>query len=223
MLADEPSSSPWLTAEDKQQIEDDLKRDSALQIESGSQKAHVARDCVVYFLWSSGNYGLTFWLPKILSAHGASNVSTGWWASVTFGFGAIAMLWASRRRGFRTLPYLFFASTMGFIAAALAHSVLLAVAGFSLAAMGILASLPMFWSLAASRLSGKAAGAAIALVNSVGAVGAFAGPSAMGWLHDVTHHYTAGIWAIASGMALGGLLVYRESSRLPATSAQTAE
>jgi MFS transporter, ACS family, tartrate transporter len=223
MLADEPSSSPWLTAEDKQQIEDDLKRDSALQIESGSQKAHVARDCVVYFLWSSGNYGLTFWLPKILSAHGASNVSTGWWASVTFGFGAIAMLWASRRRGFRTLPYLFFASTMGFIAAALAHSVLLAVAGFSLAAMGILASLPMFWSLAASRLSGKAAGAAIALVNSVGAVGAFAGPSAMGWLHDVTHHYTAGIWAIASGMALGGLLVYRESSRLPATSPQTAE
>jgi MFS transporter, ACS family, tartrate transporter len=223
MLADEPNSSPWLTAEEKQQIEDDLKRDSALQIESGSQKAHVARDCVVYFLWSSGNYGLTFWLPKILSAHGASNVSTGWWASVTFGFGAIAMLWASRRRGFRTLPYLFFASTMGFIAAALAHSVLLAVAGFSLAAMGILASLPMFWSLAASRLSGKAAGAAIALVNSVGAVGAFAGPSAMGWLHDVTHHYTAGIWAIASGMALGGLLVYRESSRLPATSAQTAE
>jgi MFS transporter, ACS family, tartrate transporter len=223
LLADEPNTARWLTAEDKQQIEDDLKRDSALQIESGKQTAHVARDCVVYFLWSSGNYGLTFWLPKILSAHGASNLSTGWWASVTFGFGAIALLWASRRRGFRTLPYLFLASTMGFIAAALAHSVLLAVAGFSLAAMGILASLPMFWSLAASRLSGKAAGAAIALVNSVGAVGAFAGPSAMGWLHDVTHHYTAGIWAIASGMALGGLLVYRESSRLPATSAQTAE
>jgi MFS transporter, ACS family, tartrate transporter len=223
LLADEPNTARWLTAEDKQQIEDDLKRDSALQIESGKQTAHVARDCVVYFLWSSGNYGLTFWLPKILSAHGASNLSTGWWASVTFGFGAIALLWASRRRGFRTLPYLFLASTMGFIAAALAHSVLLAVAGFSLAAMGILASLPMFWSLAASRLSGKAAGAAIALVNSVGAVGAFAGPSAMGWLHDVTHHYTAGIWAIACGMALGGVLVYGESSRTPATAPKTAE
>jgi MFS transporter, ACS family, tartrate transporter len=223
LLADEPNTARWLTAEDKQQIEDDLKRDSALQIESGKQTAHVARDCVVYFLWSSGNYGLTFWLPKILSAHGASNLSTGWWASVTFGFGAIALLWASRRRGFRTLPYLFLASTMGFIAAALAHSVLLAVAGFSLAAMGILASLPMFWSLAASRLSGKAAGAAIALVNSVGAVGAFAGPSAMGWLHDVTHHYTAGIWAIACGMALGGVLVYGESSRTPATALKTAK
>jgi MFS family permease len=101
---------------------------------------------------------------------------------------------------------------MGFAVAALAHSVLFAVAGFSLAAMGILASLPMFWSLAASRLSGKRAGAAIALVNSVGAVGAFAGPSAMGWLHDITHHYIAGLWAIAGAMALGGLLVYTESN-----------
>jgi ACS family tartrate transporter-like MFS transporter len=212
LLADGPHSAHWLTAADKQQIEDDLNRDGALQIESGKQTAHIARDCIVYFLWSSGNYGLTFWLPKILSAHGASNVSTGWWASVTFGFGAIAMLWASRRRGFRTLPALFFTSTMGFAVAALAHSVLFAVAGFSLAAMGILASLPMFWSLAASRLSGKRAGAAIALVNSVGAVGAFAGPSAMGWLHDITHHYIAGLWAIAGAMALGGLLVYTESN-----------
>ena len=89
--------------------------------------------------------------------------------------------------------------------------------------MGILASLPMFWSLAASRLSGKAAGAAIALVNSVGAVGAFAGPSAMGWLHDVTHHYSAGIWAIAGGMALGGALVYREALKAPVAVSQSAD
>lgn len=223
LLADGPLSAHWLSAADMEQIEADLKRDGALQIEAGRQTAHVARDCIVYFLWSSGNYGLTFWLPRILSFHGASNVSTGWWASVTFGFGAIAMLWASRRRGFRALPYLFFASTLGFIAAALAQSVLMAVAGFSLAAMGILASLPMFWSLAASRFTGKAAGAAIALVNSVGAVGAFAGPSAMGWLHDVTHHYTAGLWAIAGAMALGGALVYRESLKTPVAVPQSVD
>jgi MFS transporter, ACS family, tartrate transporter len=133
------------------------------------------------------------------------------------------MLWASRQRGFRTLPLLFLAASAGFVFAALAQQVLPAVAGFSLAAIGILASLPMFWSLAASRFSGKAAGAAIALVNSVGAVGAFAGPSAMGWLHDATNHYSAGLWAIAGAMALGGLLVYSESSRAAAVVAQTAD
>jgi ACS family tartrate transporter-like MFS transporter len=89
--------------------------------------------------------------------------------------------------------------------------------------MGILASLPMFWSLAASRLSGKAAGAAIALVNSVGAVGAFAGPSAMGWLHDVTHHYTTGLWVIAAAMAVGGWLVYGESAKTASAVPQTAD
>ncbi len=223
LLADGPWSASWLSSAEKDQVTSDLLLEESAQQDSGKQSLHVARDCVVYFLWSSGNYGLTFWLPRILTTVGASNLSAGWWATVTFGFGALAMLWASRRRGFRALPYLFLASSLGFIAAGLAHSAITAVAGFSLAAMGILASLPMFWSLAASRLSGKAAGAAIALVNSVGAVGAFAGPSAMGWLHDVTHHYTTGLWTIAVAMALGGWLVYGESRRSVSIARQTED
>ncbi len=223
LLADGPWSASWLSAPEKNQVTNDLLLEESSQQDSGKQTLNVARDCVIYFLWSSGNYGLTFWLPRILTTVGASNLSTGWWATVTFGCGALAMLWASRRRGLRALPWLFLASSAGFIVVGLAHTTPLAVAGFSLAAMGILASLPMFWSLAASRLSGKAAGAAIALVNSVGAVGAFAGPSAMGWLHDVTHHYSAGLWAIAAAMAVGGLLVYGESVKPATVAVQTAD
>ena len=223
LLADGPWSAAFLSLPEKEQITSDLERDTALQLESGSQTVHIARDCVIYFLWSSGNYGLTFWLPKILTAVGASDLATGWWGTATFLMGALGMVWASRRRGFRALPFLFLASTAGFIVAGLAHSVLLAVAGFGLAAMAILAALPMFWSLASSRFTGKAAGAAIALVNSVGAVGAFAGPSAMGWLHDATHHYSAGLWAIAAAMALGGALVYGVSSKAPVAVPQSAD
>ena len=223
ILADGPWSAHWLSTEEKDQVSRDLQYEETIQLASGKQSAHVARDCVIYFLWSSGNYGLTFWLPKILTAHGASDLSTGWWGTATFGFGALAMLWASRQRGYRTLPFLFFAATVGFIFAGLAHSVALAETGFIIAAMGILASLPMFWSLAASRFSGKAAGAAIALVNSVGAVGAFVGPSSMGWLHDITHHYSAGLWAIAGAMAVGGVLVYREAMRTPVAVSQAAD
>lgn len=223
LLADGPWSARWLLREEKDQVAADLQMENSARQESGNQRLQVARDCFIYFLWSSGNYGLTFWLPKILTAVGASDLATGWWGTATFGLGALAMLWASRRRGFRVLPFLFLASATGFIIAGLAHSVLIAVAGFALAAMAILAGLPMFWSLAASRLTGKAAGAAIALVNSVGAVGAFAGPSAMGWLHDVTHHYSAGLWAIAGAMAIGGALVYSESSKAPVVAPQTAD
>jgi MFS transporter, ACS family, tartrate transporter len=223
VLSDGPWSAAWLTEAEKGQVASDLQCEDVVQQQSGSQTAHVIRDCVIYFLWSSGNYGLTFWLPKILTTVGASHLSTGWWGATTFGFGMLAMLWASRRRSFRALPYLFLAATAGFILVGLAHSVFAAVAGLTLAAMGILASLPMFWSLAASRLTGRAAGAAIALVNSVGAVGAFAGPSAMGWLYGVTHRFSAGLWAIAGAMALGGVLVYGEASRIPAAAPQRAD
>jgi len=223
LLADGPWSARWLLQEEKDQVAGDLQIEGSVRLESDKQRLNVVRDCAIYFLWSSGNYGLTFWLPKILTGVGASDLATGWWGTATFGLGALAMVWASRRRGFRALPFLFLASAVGFIVAGLAHSVLIAVGGFALAAMAILAGLPMFWSLAASRLTGKAAGAAIALVNSVGAVGAFAGPSAMGWLHDVTHHYSAGLWAIAAAMAVGGALVYSESSKAPVVAPQKAD
>jgi ACS family tartrate transporter-like MFS transporter len=223
LLADGPWSAKWLSPEEKDQVASDQQYEDVSQQTAGKQNLHVARDCVIYFLWSSGNYGLTFWLPKILTAVGASNLSTGWWASTTFGFGALALLWASRRRSFRALPFLFIASGAGFVIAGVAHSVPVAVTGFSVAAVGLLASLPMFWSVAASRLSGKAAGAAIALVNSVGAVGAFAGPSSMGWLHDLTHHYSAGLWAIAVAMVLGGALIYSEAMKAPVVAQQSAD
>ncbi|HEY1578727.1 MAG TPA: MFS transporter [Terracidiphilus sp.] len=223
LLSDGPWSATWLSQTEREQVRADLERDSALQVDSGSQTARIARDCVIYFLWSTGIYGLTFWLPKILTSVGSSDLATGWWGALTFGFGALAMLWASRQSGFRTLPFLMLAAAVGFIAAGLAHSVSLAVVGFCIAAMGILASLPMFWSLATRRLSGKAAGSAIALINSVGAVGAFAGPSAMGWLHDLTHHYSAGLWAIAGALVTSGLLVHRESSKAPHPVPQPAD
>ena len=92
LLADGPWSASWLSSADREQIIGDLHRDEIQQPDSGKQSLHVARDCIIYFLWSSGNYGLTFWLPRILTAVGASNLSTGWWATVTFGFGSLAML-----------------------------------------------------------------------------------------------------------------------------------
>jgi ACS family tartrate transporter-like MFS transporter len=207
VLADGPSSAQWLSRSEKDAVERDLTHDEVIS-RAGSDRAwlKVAGDAAAYFMWSTGIYGLSFFLPKILVARGASPLSTGWWATLTFGAGALAMLWASRRRSFRTLPLLFLAAAVGFASAGFLGSVAGSVAAFCLAAVGLLSALPIFWSVATGRLSGKAAGAAIALVNSVGAVGAFAGPYAMGWLHDATHSYVAGLWAISGCLVLGAFL-----------------
>lgn len=207
-LADDPWSAVWLSPAEK----DELKR--AMRSEEQGQRRRtnrswpqVLRDSIAYFLWSTGMYGLSFFLPKVLVSAGASTLATGWWSALAFGAGALALLWASLQRGHRALPLLFLAAASGFACAGLSHSLSAAVASFCLAAMGLLASLPIFWSVATSRLSGKAAGAAIAIVNSAGAVGAFAGPYAMGWLRDATHSYSAGLWAIAACLALGSVFV----------------
>jgi len=214
VLADDPLSATWLSPAEKQQVARDLEADEVVHRSSTPQSwMRVAGDSVAYFMWSTGIYGLSFFLPKILVARGASTVSTGWWATLTFGVGAAAMYWASRQRGFRVLPLLFLVAAAGFAASGVFHSVGGAVASFCLASVGLMSSLPMFWSLAASRLSGKAAGAAIAIVNSTGAVGAFAGPYAMGWLHDVTHRYSAGLVAIAGCLCIGALLVREGGAR----------
>jgi MFS transporter, ACS family, tartrate transporter len=208
VLADNPRSARWLSPAEKDELKQAMRSEEQGQRrKTGRSWPHVLRDSAAYFLWSTGIYGLSFFLPKILVSAGASTLATGWWSALTFTTGAMALLWASLQRGHRALPLLFLAAASGFACAGLSHDVLTAVASFCLAAMGLLASLPIFWSVATSRLSGKAAGAAIAFVNSAGAVGAFAGPYAMGWLHDATHSYSAGLWAIAACLALGSAFV----------------
>jgi MFS transporter, ACS family, tartrate transporter len=216
VLADSPWSAAWLSPAEKDRLKRDLHGDDqAGPARTSNPWLYVVRDSFAYFLWSTGMYGLSFFLPKVLVAVGASTLATGWWSALTFGFGALALLWASLQRGHRSLPLLFLVAAAGFTGAGLAHSVPFAVVSFCLAAIGQLSSLPIFWSMATGRLSGKAAGAAIAIVNSSGAVGAFAGPYAMGWLRDATRSYAAGLWVIAGCLALGSVLVinrYRPSA-----------
>jgi ACS family tartrate transporter-like MFS transporter len=221
ILTDTPQTAHWLSWDEKSQLARDMHAEQPkTQSSSGRRITAVIRDSAVYFLWSSGNYGLIFFLPKILTARGASTLAAGWWATLTFGVGALAMYFASRTRGFRTLPFLIGLAAVGFAAVALVPSLPVTLVGFCVAAVGLMASVPIFWSLAASRFSGKAAGTAIAIVNSVGAVGAFFGPQVMGWLHDKTHTYIAGIWVIASCVLLGAMLVIVDAQAPRSSQAQ---
>ena len=68
----------------------------------------------------------------------------------------------------------------------------LCVAGF-----GIFACLPVFWTMPTAFLSGAAAAAGIAVINSIGNLAGFAGPFAMGWIRDHTGSYTGGLLLLA--------------------------
>lgn len=217
VLADGPASARWLRDDEKRALQEELEHSARRNdAENGAGWAAIALDSAAYFLFSMALYGLSFWLPKILAAAGVARTATGWWAAVPYAAAAVAMFLAGRARGAGWLPAMFVVGAAGYAGVALLPERGAALASFTVAAAGVFAIMPLFWSAATSRMRSRGAGTAIAVINSVGAVGAFSGPFAMGWLHDATHSYTAGLWAIAAALLAGAVLGARMHTPVPA-------
>ena len=99
-------------------------------------------------------------------------------------------------------------SGLSLIAAAyLGNPVLVAVA-LTICAMGIYAAVPTFWSLPTGFLTGSAAAGCIALINSIGNLGGFVGPYAVGWIKDTTGETTLGLVVLAACSIMAGVLTF---------------
>ncbi|MBO0727200.1 MAG: MFS transporter, partial [Blastocatellia bacterium] len=83
----------------------------------------------------------------------------------------------------------------------------LIVASFCVVSIGAHSYLPSFWAMPTAFLTESAAAAAIGLINSVGNLGGFVGPSALGYLKDKTKGYSAGIAVLSASLLLAGLIV----------------
>ena len=76
----------------------------------------------------------------------------------------------------------------------------LAMVGLTIGTMGILSTLPLFWSLPTAFLAGTGAAAGIALINSIGNLAGFVSPYAVGWLKDQTSSTDAGMYLLAASL-----------------------
>ena len=72
---------------------------------------------------------------------------------------------------------------------------------------GISASKPPLWSMPTLFLSGSAAAAGIATINSLGNLGGFVGPFMIGLIKQQTGSYTWGLWFVAGLLILSSLVV----------------
>jgi ACS family tartrate transporter-like MFS transporter len=217
LLPDRPEQVRWLSPEEKRTLAADLSRDAAPH----APRAHSLRQVftaqpavylwsLAYFFMMIGLYGLGFWIPTVLVSHGMTLRALGWAVALPYLAAAVAMvLWSrssDRHREQRGhLVAAFLTGAAGFVLAAIAPNANLAIAGFSLAAIGVLAAMPVFWSAATLALAGPMVGASIAVINSIGNLGGFVGPVLMGWLHQATHTYVIGLASIAAALILGAL------------------
>ncbi len=155
---------------------------------------------------------MTLWLPQIIKGFGAlGNFEVGVISAVPFLVAAIAMVVIGRssdRRGERrwhvALPA--FAAAAGLTIAAISRDPVIALAALSLGAAGIWGTMGPFWSLPPAFLSGAAAAAGIALINSVGNLGGFVGPYLVGLVRQKSHSFSGGLGAMAAMLALAGCL-----------------
>ena len=128
---------------------------------------------------------------------GVSNLMTGFATSVPYIFGTVGMIicgYVTDRMHERRWNLFFtcLAAAVGMFAAALLTGSFWALAGMSVATIGFYGMKTSFWPLPSTFLSGTAAAAAIAGINSIGNLGGLIDPIAVGWLKDTTGSFEAG-------------------------------
>jgi nitrate/nitrite transporter NarK len=216
-LDDKVEDAKWLTDAEKREViallqtEEVGKSHSSASMAFSSGKTWLLS--MIYFLLVFSLYGISFWLPAIIKAAGVQDaLDIGLLSAVPWAAGVIAMLLIARsadRRGERrwhiAIPAL--AGTIGFIISVkFSANVPIAMFGMSVATMGIMSALPIFWSIPTAYLGGAAAAAGIALINSFGNLSGFVGPSLMGWIKSATGSLDSGVYMLAGCLLAGGLL-----------------
>ncbi|WP_342118476.1 MFS transporter [Pseudoduganella sp. OTU4001] len=217
-LDDGIDDARWLDDDEKALLKHQLEREAqqrapwSLRHVFGSSRVWIL--ALVYFLFVMGLYGVGFWLPQLIRNAGVQDVlDVGLLTAIPYSVAALAMIVIARhsdrsgeRRWHAALPALVGAA--GLVASThYASNPMLALAALSVATAGILSTFPVFWSIPTGMLSGSAAAAGIAMINSLGNLAGFASPYMVGAIKDATRSTASGMMLLAASMVAGGLLV----------------
>jgi sugar phosphate permease len=220
-LTDRPKDARWLADDERAWITSELTKESDAKKARATVSAWQALSdpkvlvlAVIYFCYITNSIGLSIWLPKIVQKISALptfqvTLISGipWLAAIP---AMLLSAWHSDKTGERrwhaAIPILLVGVALELSQLAGAH-LALAMAAFSLATMALYAFPPPFWALPTMFLTGTAAAASIALVNSAGNLGGFVGPYVIGFLTDKTGNYAAGIYYLVASGLVGGVLV----------------
>ena len=196
---DKPQQVNWLTQQEKDDLNEIMVNEQknikpVRNYAEAFKSKNVILLCAQYFCWSIGVYGFVLWLPSII--RGASNmgmVETGWLSSVPYLAATIAMItvsWLSDRMQNRKMfvwPMLLIGAIC-FLGSFLLGTdnfwlsyTLLVIAGASM-----YAPYGPFFAIIPEMLPKNVAGGAMALINSMGALGSFIGSWVVGYLNGAT-------------------------------------
>ena len=168
----------------------------------------------IYFCFALGVYSVTLWLPQSLKDTGVKDlVAIGFLSAIPYAVAGVAML-VNGKHSDATMERRWHVATPAILAALGliigAHSVgalPLVLIGFSLALGACLSGVSAFWSLPTAFLSGTAAAGGIALINSFGNLGGFAGPYLIGWFKTHLGSSAVGLYIVAAFLFAAAALI----------------
>lgn len=212
------AEAAWLTAEEKAALTANLDAEEHHKAEhrlvDAFKSGKVYALCVVYFTLMIGLYGIAFWLPTIVKAFGLQGyLQVGLISAIPYGVATVGMLLLSRhsdRTGERRLHYVgnVAVGALGLVLSGVfAGQPVLSTLFLSLAAMGVIGSMPLFWPIPSAFLTGTAAAAGIGIVNSVGNLGGYVGPNVAIWVKPFSSDPSAALYAIAVLLLAGAAVV----------------
>jgi ACS family tartrate transporter-like MFS transporter len=220
-LTDRPEQARWLPDTDRTwlaRVMEEERHERAAHFGATHLRtllnARVLLICFIYFLNTLVTYGIFLWLPRILrDASGFRGAGLSAITALPFLVALVGMVLIGRhsdRTGERKGHVAACALTgaLGLALAAGFHNSLpIIVLSFTLSQLGQRSVQGVFWAIPPMFLGGTAAAAGIALINSVGNLGGFVGPTVMGWLRETSGSYAAGLSVLAGALVLEAILV----------------
>lgn len=227
-LTDRPRDAEWLSDEDRAWLTRTMDAERALRAATGHTS--IARSlrsgrvwllCSVYFLNTVVTYGIFLWLPKMLTeaAGGRQSFGLSLLTALPFAAALVAMFLVGRHsdrtgeRKFHVAACTLTAAAGLVLAVMFRGNLWLVVLSFTLSQVGQRSVQGVFWAIPPIFLGGTAAAACIGLINAIGNLGGYVGPSVMGVLRDATGTYSRGLLVLAAALVIETIIVV--SLRLP--------
>jgi cyanate permease len=167
----------------------------------------------IYFINQVIGSGVGFNFPALLQSLG---LDSPFLVGAVAGIGGISSLagvlffpWLKRRFG-REVTLIGVCAGAGLVILLgflLSRNALLSVVLVYVANFFLFGTLPLFWSVAMSRMSGLMAAAGLAFINMLGITGGFVGPYVYGLVEQATGNLIAPYYALAAASAVGVALV----------------
>ncbi len=217
VLTERPRDASWLKPAERDWLEGELAKEKhaieAVRTHSILSAMAEPRVWVLSLLFCGmcmAAVGLILFMPQFLMSAGLTSTQAGLLTAIPYVVGTIAMVVCGKisdraKNRFGMLVITCGCATVGLVLAAMLHSSLWVLGAFCLATVGIYGVKSPFWPIPSTFLTGPAVAAAVAMINSLGNIGSYLGPIAVGYTKDATGSFEAGIYVLAGAAAVSTL------------------